>query len=956
MERENHDDRRELGEDLLAHEGFLKRIAGRAGPDAQAPEDLAQETFLRALRSPPERDQPLRPWLARVLRNDMASRHRREALARILPFDDAADYTGRQTRSDHRDLDRAELVAIVREVVEEMREPYRTAIRLRYLEELSVGEIAERCGVPLETVRARLKRGLTDLRTRMERKHPRAPEWLVALLPWRWRRISKSHGMALGVPIAFLATAIGIVLTWLALLPDAPRPAVEPGASSAGVELARPGEFETRRLLLATDPPVTRSVSVRVVELPEGRPRADARVEHWIGEHLVTRARTDSEGRVRLELQTGSEGLLVAPRSSDATEARLLVPPEGTDFSLSVTRTTRVFGDVRDEHGVPQTGVQVVAVEARFPWIVDPLDDSLTPIDGIAPTWTDASGSFELEHVPVTAALWASDASRIASWGRPRSSAADLICFRQPARTPTDVLSADVACALVLREEYALTVLVEDERGAPVQNANLTMRGEGFTRRLRTTDAAGRATVSRLEGARAVSVLVEADGHGRSLHVPLELPLDSPTYRVVLEPARSIRGRVVDRAGQPVPGARVAAFARVAQGPPGAPSTREETATLPLCLAADAAPSACRTDDEGAFLVHGLSSGWFDLVVWRDREERQQFAARADGPAVELVWVQDASADSVLLDLRVVDGRDGGQLPEWQLLAFQPSTEGPGTSQRGRLIGSDPARLAMNANRDVRLSVGAPGYTSIECWREVGERALELELPLWPARALSVEVVDSDERPVRSGLVLARSLAPGAGEEAWCNAGGRLDPLGRVKLLGLPEDVPVELEIWHGASNVPHRATIPSDERAPRIQLLVALDGPRRPVRLTLPADLPPIASMKVRDAFGRVLVSWLAQGEQGHFMGTDTEGHRVVAFDSEGLMTFSGLQPEVGERLGPASGAGLPLLGLPAGRLRVDLRCADGAPHVAEVLVTEHGAPVLECPIVLDLGPGQAR
>jgi hypothetical protein len=55
-------------EDLLANQAWLKRLACRLVDPATA-EDLVQETWAAAVRSRPERDRPLRPWLAEVLRN-----------------------------------------------------------------------------------------------------------------------------------------------------------------------------------------------------------------------------------------------------------------------------------------------------------------------------------------------------------------------------------------------------------------------------------------------------------------------------------------------------------------------------------------------------------------------------------------------------------------------------------------------------------------------------------------------------------------------------------------------------------------------------------------------------------------------------------------------------------------------------------------------------------------------
>jgi hypothetical protein len=60
-------------------------------------------------------------------------------------------------------------------------EPYRTTILLRYFEALELTEVAARMGVPLETVRTRLRRAHERLRGELRREH--GPRWGAFLLP-----------------------------------------------------------------------------------------------------------------------------------------------------------------------------------------------------------------------------------------------------------------------------------------------------------------------------------------------------------------------------------------------------------------------------------------------------------------------------------------------------------------------------------------------------------------------------------------------------------------------------------------------------------------------------------------------------------------------------------------------------------------------------------------------------
>ena len=61
------------------------------------------------------------------------------------------------------DLIRRQRDAALKEVVAELKEPYRRIIELRYYEDLSYEEIAERLKLPLGTVKVRLMRAKTLL-------------------------------------------------------------------------------------------------------------------------------------------------------------------------------------------------------------------------------------------------------------------------------------------------------------------------------------------------------------------------------------------------------------------------------------------------------------------------------------------------------------------------------------------------------------------------------------------------------------------------------------------------------------------------------------------------------------------------------------------------------------------------------------------------------------------------
>ena len=122
--------------------------------DAAAAEDIAQESFLAALRALDrfDRRRPFGPWLHRIVVNraidwTRARKLRAEVeLVDILPAPDAPENT---------DDTYAALGRLAPE--------HRAVIVLRHLLEFTPGEIAEALDLPRGTVNSRLRRGLDAL-------------------------------------------------------------------------------------------------------------------------------------------------------------------------------------------------------------------------------------------------------------------------------------------------------------------------------------------------------------------------------------------------------------------------------------------------------------------------------------------------------------------------------------------------------------------------------------------------------------------------------------------------------------------------------------------------------------------------------------------------------------------------------------------------------------------------
>jgi RNA polymerase sigma-70 factor (ECF subfamily) len=158
-------------ERLLEHRHWVRALARSLVRDGAQADDVEQETWLAALRSPPRAGSDPRAWLGTVLRNWVRRGHRSEgrrnarerAAARPDHVGDTAELA-----------DRADAHQRVVSAVLELPASLRDAVLLRYFEDLSVPETARRMGVPYETARSRLRLAFARLRGALEPPSGRA--------------------------------------------------------------------------------------------------------------------------------------------------------------------------------------------------------------------------------------------------------------------------------------------------------------------------------------------------------------------------------------------------------------------------------------------------------------------------------------------------------------------------------------------------------------------------------------------------------------------------------------------------------------------------------------------------------------------------------------------------------------------------------------------------------------
>lgn len=223
---------------LLAHREWVRRLARSLVRDDASADDIEQRTWLTALRSPPRDAGSVRAWLARVVRNQALDSFR--ATARRDVHERAAARTD-SVRSSADVVAEAESQKRVVVAVCRLDEPYRTTLLLRFYEDLPPREVATRMGVPVETVRTRLRRGADLVRAELGGNRP---AWTAALTPLVGgplpgdAAIRTAGGLVMkGSTKAAIVTVLVIAalsaLTWIAVETARDGAGTAPGATDA---------------------------------------------------------------------------------------------------------------------------------------------------------------------------------------------------------------------------------------------------------------------------------------------------------------------------------------------------------------------------------------------------------------------------------------------------------------------------------------------------------------------------------------------------------------------------------------------------------------------------------------------------------------------------------------------------------------------------------------------------
>jgi len=141
------------------HQDMVFSIAWHFLHDRGRAEEIAQEVFLQLYRKLADIESPahLTFWLRRVTSNRCIDESRRGRW-RIVTLDEASDVA--------RDTDAADplLNKKVGQMLQRLPAQQRLALTMRYQEGLEASEIGEVMGIPINTVKSHLRRGLAALR------------------------------------------------------------------------------------------------------------------------------------------------------------------------------------------------------------------------------------------------------------------------------------------------------------------------------------------------------------------------------------------------------------------------------------------------------------------------------------------------------------------------------------------------------------------------------------------------------------------------------------------------------------------------------------------------------------------------------------------------------------------------------------------------------------------------
>ena len=290
-------------------------------------------------------------------------------------------------------------------------------------------------------------------------------------------------------------------------------------------------------------------VYFRVVDKKSGQPIAGATLVIRVNGTDTGRTTTDASGRAVIAVpkpMPNTLDVLVEKPDFASMRSYLRFPRISEDIpashTLAMVAVKAVGGVVRDEQVRPIEGVEVKPIIWTHSNMMPSRDEFIEP----KPISTDARGVWRWESMPAGI-----EPNRVTfQFSHPDYQRVDL-----PSDRTAEIIRREGIT--VLPRGLVISGRVVDVAGRPIPKARIlrswAQSGRDGTREV--ADAEGRFRFSHVPAGEAI-LTVQAQGHAPELR-KVDVRPDLPAVELRLEKGRTIRGRVVDRRGEPLVGATV---------------------------------------------------------------------------------------------------------------------------------------------------------------------------------------------------------------------------------------------------------------------------------------------------------------------------------------------------------------------------------------------------------------
>ncbi len=714
-------------EALLSEAGWLKRLAVTLAGDGDDADDLVQESWITAWRRNPDTSKPLRPWLAKVLRDHSLMRRRTES--RRARREAAVPETSEAVAPDEL-LDQVRLHRLLVDLVLELDEPYRSTVLARFVEGQTSASIAKRFDVPESTVRWRLREALARLRAGLDDANGERTTWAPAVLAFAGKGVT----VAKATTKMMLLIALIVLLLGGSLLLLMSRGSGDPatnGSAGADRPAQRPhdvphwksdafAELRTHQRppgWFAQEGVTPRRISGTV--LVDGAPASGALVRlddeaSYVGLVAPRETRTAADGRFDFGVQPATRydvGAYVPGRVATVRQMDLRDPRLNSEHVVVVLEpcVAGLYGNVVDASGGPIVKAQLLA-------------------NGVIGTESDAKGWFDIclnaqDHRPEDRRL----VVRASGYGTVELIAPVVGRVRHDFMlSPDATISGHVVNAK--GEPVAMTnVRVNWDEAAPRPGSEQPAVGHAVS------DANGRFEIAGLAPGR---LRIQALARGAA-STPSTIDVragGTQEIQLTMSERGLLRGRVLS-GGRPVAGVSVFDRAEL----PTYQTRRQITSSITEAV----------SQEDGTFVLDGLPLGTLTLGT---------SPYRLRSPTKIQVLPGEQSVDLDVEQLGSLAGtvrRFGKPIPHTLVRAsgakIWTNARSTETDENGRFVFDD-----LEAD-DYRLwahspAAGAFGYLDKRIRVELGARS-EMDLDLRYGAHIAGIVVDADGAPVAGAFV-----------------------------------------------------------------------------------------------------------------------------------------------------------------------------------------------------------